>query len=402
MNNGREAECSRSCSKKLLNERQHPKGFCEVTPNNVDITTLMDNKTYNRDPGAEGPDVSPMSPFELGSTVLRNRRGIFLWMVIGGALAVLPVLFKKISYSSTASFMSDGGQGATAYGLAGIADRLGIQVGGGNRGQSPQFYAQLLRSRAILGPVAKDTFTVSETGRAPRVLLDILEVKGASPLQRTARGVGALDGLINLSISEKTGIMTITATTAWPSLSHALTQRLLTRLNDFNLHTRQLQAGDERRFAEDRLKQAQITLNLAEDRVLAFVQRNRSFQNSPELTVEHDRFQRNVVQQQAVVNALAQSYEVARIGEVRDTPVITVIEEPSTPTEPNPRGRTKRGVLGIFLGGLFGVLVVLGRDILRRRREESDPKVAAFFEAVDDVVRSISRFTPGRALTKQG
>jgi uncharacterized protein involved in exopolysaccharide biosynthesis len=361
------------------------------------MTNLVGEKPENWKAGVESFDDGLPSPFALGTTLLRNRWRIFRWIVIGGAIAVLPVLFKKVSYTSTASFVPEGSQDPAASGLAGIAGRFGIQLGAATQGQSPQFYAQLLGSRAILAPVVTDTFTVDETNGRPRVLLDILGVKGDTPAKRAAKGVTELRRLTGMSISDRTGIVTISATTEWPSLSHGITQRLLTRLNDFNLHTRQRQAGEERRFTEERLKEARAALSQVEDRLLNFVQRNRSFQNSPELSVQYDHLQRDVQLQQTVVSALAQSYEEVRMREVRDTPVITVIEESSTPTEPNARGRVKRGLLGMFLGGLFGVFLILVRDAMLRRLERADPDAAAFFEAVGDVRSSVRRLGGGRS-----
>lgn len=363
------------------------------------MTNLVEEKSRHWKPGVESSDDGLISPFALGATLLRNRWRIFRWMVIGGAIAVLPVLFKKLSYTSTASFVPEGGQDGAASGLAGIAGRFGIQLGTAPQGQSPQFYAHLLESRAILAPVVTDTFSIDETSGKPRVLLDILEVKGDTPAKRATKGVRELERLTGVGISDRTGIVTISATTEWPTLSRGITQRLLTRLNDFNLNTRQRQAGEERRFTEARLSQARAALSEVEDRLLAFVRRNRSFQNSPELTVQHDHLERDVQLQQNVTSALAQSYEEVRMREVRDTPVITVIEEPSIPTEPNPRGRVKRGLLGIFLGGLFGVLMILVGDVMLRRREMADPDAAAFFEAVGDVRRSIRRL--GRSTSQR-
>ncbi len=338
-----------------------------------------------------------LSLFALGSMLLRNRWQVFRWIVIGGALAILPVLFQKTSYTSTASFVSEGGQNAANSGIAGIAGRFGIQLGNATPGQSPQFYAQLLSSSAILAPVLADTFAIAESGRKPQTLLDVLDIKGDTPASRTAKGVTALNRLVGVNISDKTGIMTISTTTDWPSLSQDILQRVLTRLNDFNLHTRQHQASEERRFTEDRLKQASASLNAAEDRLLAFVQRNRSFESSAELSVEHTRLQRQVQLQLTVVNALEQSFEEARMREVRDTPVITIIEDPSMPTEANSRGWTKRGLLGMFLGALFGVLIIFLGDGIRHRRAEGDPDTLAFFEAFGDATAGIRRFVLGRS-----
>jgi hypothetical protein len=56
-----------------------------------------------------------------------------------------------------------------------------------------------------------------------------------------------------------------------------------------------------------------------------------------------------------------QSYEEVPVREVRDTPVITVLEQPALLTQPNPRQRARRGLFGTFLGGLLVVVLSFPR-----------------------------------------
>jgi len=90
--------------------------------------------------------------------------------------------------------------------------------------------------------------------------------------------------------------------------------------------TRQSQAAAERGFTEERMAEAQEELRAAENELQRFLQNNRQFQNSPELVFQHDRLQRRVAMRQQVYTSLVQSYEQARIDEVPNTPVITVVE----------------------------------------------------------------------------
>jgi hypothetical protein len=64
-----------------------------------------------------------------------------------------------------------------------------------------------------------------------------------------------------------------------------------------------------------------------------------------------------------VYNTLAQAYEQAKIEEVRDTPVITVVETPDRPIRPDPRGVVSRGLLAGLLGAMFAVLLAFVRDV---------------------------------------
>ena len=113
---------------------------------------------------------------------------------------------------------------------------------------------------------------------------------------------------------------------------------MLDLLDSFNLETRQPQAASERRFVEERLGQAKDELLDAEDRLLTFLNQNREFQNSSQLSFEHDRLLREVRLRQDVVTSLTESHEQARIEEVRNTPVITIVQAPELPALPTDEG----------------------------------------------------------------
>jgi uncharacterized protein involved in exopolysaccharide biosynthesis len=174
----------------------------------------------------------------------------------------------------------------------------------------------------------------------------------------------------------------------------AISQRLLAAVNQFNLRTRQSQATEERKFTETRLTEARTSLREAEDRLQSFLQHNRQG-SSPELKFDEDRLEREVALDQQVVNSLAQSYEEVRIREVRDTPVITVIEPPVAPTSADSHGRAGRAIVGLVLGALLASLVGFAQDFSRRRRTAGDPDVEAFYHALGDARNDAARVVPG-------
>jgi uncharacterized protein involved in exopolysaccharide biosynthesis len=268
--------------------------------------------------------------------------------------------------------------------------------GGGNLAQSPDFYVTLLRSRAILAPIAADSFVVAERGRARTALLDLLDVQSPSPNRRIELGVAALSRTLETKIELKTGVVTVAVTTQWPSLSQAIAARLMDGVNTFNLRTRQSQASEERRFTEGRLGEARAALRVSEDRLQSFLQGNRQIQNSPELLFDRDRLQRDVSLQQNIVTSLAQSYEEVRIREVRDTPVITVIEEPSLPTQPNPRGRVRRALAGMIAAGFIAAFLAFTSEMVRRRRAVNDPEAMTFLELLAEIKAGFGRLIPKR------
>ena len=72
---------------------------------------------------------------------------------------------------------------------------------------------------------------------------------------------------------------------------------------------------------------------------------------------------------QQVFTTLTQSYEEVRLREVRDTPVITMIEAPTARIMPEPRGRVMMVFIGGLLGAAFGILLVAISAQMRREGE---------------------------------
>jgi uncharacterized protein involved in exopolysaccharide biosynthesis len=63
--------------------------------------------------------------------------------------------------------------------------------------------------------------------------------------------------------------------------------------------------------------------------------------------------------------------------EARDTPVIMIIEKPSLPSRPDPRGVGKFGALAGICGLLLGIGAGVLLDLRDRRRGSADSYVTA-------------------------
>lgn len=327
--------------------------------------------------------------------VLRGRRTIFGAAAIGFIVALAIALLRATYYTATFAFIPQSAPAQARGGLASIAGQFGINVGSlGGQGESPQLYADLLQTNAILATIAPDT-VADATGR-PVPLSRFLGVKGDSRpvvMQRTVQNLR--DKVITTSVATRTtGMVTVAVRTKSPRASYLIAQQLLNELNQFNLATRRTQAGEERRFVEQRLSEARDSLRRSEDALQQFLQGNRQYANSPQLGFVQQRLQREVSLQQQVVTELAQQYEDARIREVRDTPVITVLEPPTLPVLPDPGGRALTVILGTLGAVAVGTMIVLVRGGLARRRDEdgadeSDALLAAEWQRLRNRVQQV-------------
>jgi uncharacterized protein involved in exopolysaccharide biosynthesis len=125
---------------------------------------------------------------------------------------------------------------------------------------------------------------------------------------------------------------------------------------------------------------------------LQFHQANRRFGEHSALTNEAARLERNVMIAQQLFVSLSQNYESARLEEVRNTPVITVLERPEGFVERQARGTVRKTIIAFVAGGFVVALIALARDLLARSRGRRD--IEEFFD-------SLSRTWLGRLVRRR-
>lgn len=340
----------------------------------------------------ERQEREPISLFTWATALLRYRWRIVRSVLVGGTMAAILVFLKPALYVASASFVPQGTD-VSRSGLAGLAGQLGVTVPAMNQSLSPEFYAKVLTSRVLLTGIVRGTFVVPEQNGRRIAFLDLFDVDGAPLKLREEKGTKLLTKMITTNVVKPTGVVELSVATKWPSVSLAIVSALVNGVNDFNQKTRQGQAAAERKFIEARLAVAAADLRASEDRLESFLRNNRQFASSPELTFQRERLQRDVNLQQQVFTSLTQSYEEVRIREVRDTPVITVIESPAVDALPKPRGRGVGILVGLLLGGFIGLILAVITDTTTRRRAEGDPGAVEFI----DTVRAVRGEMLGRA-----
>ena len=323
-----------------------------------------------RPPRLRVPDPAPeVSLGQLLRLIVRQRAVILGCAALVAAIVAVVTLRTERTYTASARFMPQARR--TSSNLSGLAAQFGVALPGGDPSQSPQFYVDLLESRAILEQVADTLFTSAPApGRPARVapLAALYQITDPVPARRRNAVVERLRGDVSARAGGS-GIITLRVRAPDPALARQVAARLLAQLDAFNRETRQTQATAERAFTARRLSEVESELRLGEDRLQLFLEQNR-FRDAPALRLQEERMRRDLAVQQQVYTTLAQAVEQARIEEVRDTPVLTTIEPPEQPTRPDSRF----GVVKMVLGGGFGLLVGLLTALLRDRRPAAPPR----------------------------
>jgi uncharacterized protein involved in exopolysaccharide biosynthesis len=322
-------------------------------------------------------DTDELSLLGILAFLMQNRR-LVLGVGIGlAAIVGTLALLGKRTYSSTARFMPETSESSLSQ-LSGLAATFGVSVLPTEEGASPSFYSELLQSRDVLRETVETRYAFRVGADSMRgTLVDLFRIRGTSPEVRRDLAAKVLLKSTDVTVDHETGTVDLKVKTPWAELSQEVASRMIELVSDFNLHRRQTKAGAERRFVEARVAEARDSLRAAEERLEGFLQRNRVYQTAPQLQFEHDRLQRAVTMQQQVYTTLAQSYEAARIDEVRNTPVITVVEPPDLPPKPDSRLALVKALLAGILGLAIGACLAAARRAFARAPAAREPAKAA-------------------------
>ena len=348
--------------------------------------TIEPDGTPGATPSRHAPD-DEISLWEVLAVLVRRRVTIGTTTLVVSALVVALTLLGPDSFTTSAAFRPQGSDASPSEVLA-LASQFGVNVPGASSDEaSPAFYAELLTSRGILSRVGAQPYGVEGVGKT--ALADLLEIEEDTEELRHEEVIEwLLEEAVSVSTGAETGTVTLTVETEWPDLSQAIATALIEEITLFNLETRQSQAAAERMFIEARVDSARAELRAAESDQQAFLESNRLWENAPLLRFRHDRLEREVLLRQSVLTTLVQSYEQARIAEVRDTPVITVLEGPFLPPGPDERRLVLGVALGIVLGGMVGIVLAFLIETFRRP-VAGDQAREDFQESWNGLLRSI-------------
>lgn len=286
--------------------------------------------------------------------LLLNRR----WFVrVGASAAVLVALVLLLSprwYSVETGVLPLSAPVSSAR-LAGLAAQFGIAGIGASAGQSADFYAALIASREFRVALATDSVAAPKAGTLIPFAADSLAVVrplyryltrfSSTPDEDAEKAAEKLEDLVRASADRLSGIVSVRIRTRDPDLSFGIAQAVVRALQEFNNDQRRTQSTAEREYLEERLVDANDDLARAEAAVQRFLEDNRSWQASPQLVFEHERLRRELQLRVSVSTTLTDALQQARLDEVRQTPVVTIVGEPRRPARPDRRGLVMKSFL---------------------------------------------------------
>jgi uncharacterized protein involved in exopolysaccharide biosynthesis len=281
------------------------------------------------------------------------KRGTIAVCTIAGAALLLGLSFVlPAQYVADVSMLEapreNGGSALDQIGLS--AQMLGLKTASG--ATNALTYPDLLRSRRLVGGLLATRFPLTGGRRAQ--LEDYLMSGTPSP-QRTERALDVLRKRFDITLDRRTNLLRLGVRDHDPVLAAAVANAAAASLQDLVMRSLMTQAGANRRFVETRLDQGRAELATAENAAEVFRDLNRHPEDSPRLVMEQARLLREVRTREEVVVALTREYEMARVDENRDVPVLNVLDAAKVPAFRSSPRRGPMTAVGVLLGLVVGL-----------------------------------------------
>jgi uncharacterized protein involved in exopolysaccharide biosynthesis len=263
--------------------------------------------------------------------------------------------------------------------LAGLAAQFGVNVPTGQSGQSPEYYADVLRSDGMLRRLLAANYSTA-AGAPVNLAARLVPGLPAGP-ERNEFAMREFRNRVSASVGLKTGIVRLSVKLDDPEVARQVAALAIDQLNALNIEAQQAMAAQERRFTDERLALARRELRQAEDRLESFLRGNRLISGGPGLVLQEERLRRDVNLRQQVMVGLAQALEQSRLEEVRNVPMLSVVEPPVRPALPDSRKLVLKALFAAIVSAAL-VLVTLLAGEWRRRFAISNPAASAEVEGL--------------------
>lgn len=275
--------------------------------------------------------VQPPTSFSvraLAAQVWRDRRRNSVVLVGSLVVGVLVALVLPVRYEGTV-MLSPAPAASEKLGIGGALASLGGQLGidVGNARSQLRFYPRLLKTYWFLSGLAQSPVTGDTT------LYEVLTAKSLPTIEpdRTKELNGAVERLrrlIVVEVDDRANVFTVSIRVRSREAARSAVERTVALIADFDTRIRRLRASENRRFIAERADSARVELAATEDALATFQARNRAYAQSPDLLLQYQRLERAVAVKQEIYGNLSRSLEEARIEEVKEAPVVTIVDPP--------------------------------------------------------------------------
>ncbi|MBN1396867.1 MAG: hypothetical protein JXA06_02440 [Bacteroidetes bacterium] len=263
--------------------------------------------------------------FEYLSILWRSRRVIVIATASITILAAVISFILPESFKSTAILLPDTDKSklASLGSISNLASLAGLNIGG--EVATAKLYPTIIKSESVLRNVIYSKYRTNEYEDSVD-LIRYWKIKENTPERDYEVAQKALREKLSISMDAKTSVLTMSIETEEPRLSADILNNIICEADDFIRTKRNTNALEQRKWIEARLEEVKADLAKSENNLKIFREKNRVVSGSPQLLLNQERLIREVEINSAMYIELKKQYELARIEEIRTTPIINVLD----------------------------------------------------------------------------
>ncbi len=296
-------------------------------------------------------DESSIDFTELFAVIWRAKKKIFLFVVAATVLAIIISLILPKAYKSTATILPE----TNASKLSALGGPFDIaSLAGVNVGEAPltKLYPDIAKSEAVLKNIIYTQYKTDEMS-SPENLIQLWEISGKTPYEQYVTALKILGSALSIDVDRMTSVMTVSIETKDPELSADIVNNVVAGLNNFMLTKRKSSASEQRAWIAERLSEVKVSLDSSEDALTKFREQNRQVASSPQLQMQQERLMQAVQLNSTLYIELRKQYELAKIDEIKNIPIINVLDA-ARPAAFKDKPKRAVIVLVVFFLAFFG------------------------------------------------
>ncbi len=328
-----------------------------------DIDNTLDSKKIKKDHFMN----DGILDFKLIFKIIFKQRVSFICksMILFGLFGALSSLMLTNYYSAGISLFPADNNVSGVDQLQSLALTAGINIG-----QKEQNYniTDVAKSRRIAEKVISNKWSnirngneslIDFWGLSKRGFLSKIFNNSVSESTILNSALNKYFSLLNVDEDRRTGLIQVSIEMESPSLAAEVANFIGSEIQSYIQTQNSAQAAKEKLFINDRLIVVKAELENLEDNLKNFKERNRGYEVSPDLFMKYSQKLREVEAKQQVYVTLQQQLELARINEVKQTPIINILDDAKPPVNKSKPNRILITILFILAGFIISSSILL-------------------------------------------
>jgi uncharacterized protein involved in exopolysaccharide biosynthesis len=232
-----------------------------------------------------------------------------------------------------------------------------------NVGETPvsKLYPMIVSSERILQGAIYHKYTTLAYSQ-PVDLVEYWKIDSGTQNEQFDKALRLLRGRMDINFDTRLGTVSIGVQMEEPQLAADVANQITAELDDYTRTKRKTNATLQREFIETRMQEVENQLEKAERTLKDFRESNRRIMDSPQLLMEQERLSRDVQINSTVFIELKKQFEIAKIEEIKNIPIINVLDAARPPVRKSSPKRATTAALTFLVSLLAAISYVAFED----------------------------------------